>query len=261
METDSSPAGGSLATLSYAARLSTFPLSLFGVSIAMVALPYLSKESATEEGTASGHIDRVRTWWLKTLFFLLPSAAFLIVFSGEVVGLVYERGAFGPQDVGRVGGVLFFYAIGLPAFGSVKILVSGFHSLQDTRAPMKKAIITTVTNIFLSVLLMQYIEVRGIALATALSAYLHVGLLARGLSRKSGGKILDRSSLKTAVLMLMGSVAMAVIGAYLWQSVLSGFWSGGGLLRLSSLLLLVLAMGGIYLLIGRIVGFGAVRKR
>jgi putative peptidoglycan lipid II flippase len=252
---------GSLATLSYAARLYTFPLSLFGVSIAMVALPYLSKDSATEEGRGADHIDNVRAWWLKTLFFLLPSTAFLVVFPDEIVSLVYERGAFGSQEVVRVGGVLLLYAIGLPAFGSVKILVSGFHSLQDTRAPMNRAIITALTNIFLSVLLMQFLEVRGIALATALSAYLHVGLLASGLSRKSGAKILDPPSIKTIGRMLLGSVVMVVTGAYLWRTVMSRLAEEGRFIQLSGFLLVVLLMCGIYLAFARISGFGKLNKR
>ncbi len=251
---------GSLASLNYAARLYTFPLSLFGVSIAMVALPSLSKESLTENRPESGHAERVRAWWLRTLFFLVPSTVFLAVFSRQVVGLIFERGAFGEQEVWRVSGVLLFYAIGLPAFGSIKILVSGFHSLQDTRTPMKVAIISTTTNIVLSVLLMQVMEVRGIALATSLSACLHVTLLVIGLARKTGSRIVDRTLLGIMTRMVLGGFVMIGAGFLLWRRFLAGGWDDGFLARLLGLALTVLPMGGLYLVLARLARFGGIRR-
>ncbi len=253
-------AHGSLASLSYATRLYTFPLSLFGVSIAMVALPSLSKGNLSENQPEVGHADRVRAWWLRTLFFLIPSTAFLAVFSSQVVSLIFERGAFGEREVWRVSGVLLFYAVGLPAFGSVKILVSGFHSLQDTRTPMKLAIISTTTNIVLSVLLMQIIEVRGIALATSISACLHVTLLVIGLTRKTGERIIDRALLGAVVWMVLSGFVMVVAGFLLWRRFLAVGWDEGFSTRFLGLTLTILLMGGLYLLLARLVRFGGVRR-
>ena len=253
-------AQGSLASLNYAARLYTFPLGLFGTSIAMVALPTLSRKSESGETGGVDHARRVRAWWLRTLFFLLPSALFLVVFSREVVGLLFERGAFGDAEVRRVAGVLLLYALGLPAFGSVKILASGYHSIQDTRTPMFKAVVSTTTNIVLSVLLMRFIEVRGIALATSLSAYLHVTLLAEGLTRRTGGGIIDRRFVQKAGSMVLGSFAMIAVGLSLRSHLPLDAGSGGFSIRLVGFVFLVAVMGGIYLLLARIGRFaGAAR--
>jgi putative peptidoglycan lipid II flippase len=250
---------GSLAALSYATRLYTFPLSLFSVSVVMVALPSLSRSTAEREESGTGHSAEVSGWWLRTLFFLIPSAVFLLLFSEEVVSLVFERGAFGSMEVERVGGVLMFYAIGLPAFGTVKILASGFHSLQDTRTPMIKAVITTLINIALSVFLMQFIGVMGIALATSLSACLHVVLLSSSLTRVSGESVFSRSVVKIIILMLTGSALMAIAGICLWRYVLIDAGGISFLFRLLRILVLMLVMAGTYLLATRLTGVGGLR--
>jgi putative peptidoglycan lipid II flippase len=254
-------ARGSLASLGYATRLYTFPLSLFGVSIAMVALPSLSRESAGEDLLGGDHIERVREWWLKTLFLLIPSSLFLIVFSHDIVSLVYERGAFGASEVQRVGDVLLLYAIGLPAFGSVKILVSGFHSLQDTRTPMRKAIVTTLTNIVLSVVLMQFIAVRGIALATSISAGVHVTLLSISLSRRSAGRIVSKSVIGVILRILAVGLLAIAGGWWLWRLFLHDLAAGWPLVRWLRMLLLGSVVGGVYLGLARITGAGRLGRR
>jgi len=240
---------GSLANLGYASRLYTFPIGLFGASIAMVALPSLSKIATPDSAPDVRLLTRVQGWWLRILFFILPSAAFLSVFSGEVVGLVYERGAFGSREVEQVGEVLLCYAIGIPAFGSVKILVSGFHSLQDTRTPMLRAIVSTLANVVLSVAMMQFLGVRGIALATSLAGYLLVFLLVRDISRKGGGAVFDASIIWSVGKLLLACAAMVVLGALAWEGGLA--WHGGDnfVIRMVRMCLLVAGMGLIYLLL------------
>ena len=253
--------GGSLATLSYAARLYTFPLGLFGSSIVMVALPTLSRAKALEGGEDSGHIDRVREWWLKTLFFLIPSAVFLLFFASEVVGALFERGAFGPAEVDRVGGVLLAYAVGLPACGSVKLLASGVPSPPDTRTPMNKALAATLVNIVLSVILMRVLGVRGIALATSIAAYLHLGLLASGLSVRGGRGLMDGYALRRICLIIAGSAIMIITGLLAWRFLLSGMGGEGEVFRFLRLFILMALMGGSYMLMARTSGFGYSGRR
>jgi putative peptidoglycan lipid II flippase len=245
---------GSLAALNFAARLYTFPLGLFGASVAMVALPSLSRTNADHDLSTSNHLAEVVQWWQRTLFYLLPATVFLIAFPNEVVALIYQRGSFGSQAVQRVGGVLLLYAIGLPAFGSVKILASGYYSLQDTRSPMIRAVIATLTNILLSVLLMHWIGVRGIALATSVAAYLHVGLLAVGLSGKGGNRVMDRKAGMRLAIMLAACAVMLGVGLLTWRCSPAGAVAGGFIQRSLWLLLVAGMMAGTYLLVARLAG-------
>ena len=114
----------------------------------------------------------------------MPAAVALIVIAGPVIAVLFERGAFGVDESSATAGALVAYAAGLPAFVLIKVLAPGYFARQDTRTPVRIAILCLTVNVVLNLALMGPLAHVGIALATTLAGWLNVGLLAAGLARR-----------------------------------------------------------------------------
>ncbi|MBH0192974.1 MAG: murein biosynthesis integral membrane protein MurJ [Nitrospira sp.] len=186
--------------LFYGMRLIQFPLGIFGVALAMAILPTLSSQAAR------GALDELRTtlgFGLRMiLFIIVPAMVGLILLRTPIVHLFFEHGTFTAQDTTATALVVLCYAIGLWAFGGVRIIVAAFYSLQDTKTPAVSAAVAVVANIVFSLLLMRPLGVAGLAFATALAAMVNGGILVAVLNRRLGGVewgAVGRSSLRVAV--------------------------------------------------------------
>ena len=100
-----------------------------------------------------------------------------------IIHVLFERGAFGPRRHAQTSAALAAYASGLPAYVLIKVLTPGFFAREDTRTPVKIALGCLASNLVLVVLIWSLAHV-GIALATAISAWLNAGLLAWLLRRE-----------------------------------------------------------------------------
>jgi putative peptidoglycan lipid II flippase len=110
----------------------------------------------------------------------------LIILREPIVALLFKRGAFDADAARLTAYALLYYGIGLWAFAAVRIVVSTFYALQDTRTPVRMAIISVIANIVLGIILMRYLSHGGLALSTSLASILNLGLLARALRQKLG---------------------------------------------------------------------------
>lgn len=171
--------------LFYGMRLIQFPLGIFGVALATAILPTLSAQAAR------GSFDELRGtlgFGLRIiLFIILPAMTGLILLRRPIVHLFFEHGTFTAADTTATATAVLCYAVGLWAFAGIRIIVSAFYSLQDTRTPALAASIAVVGNLALSLPLMNYLEAAGLALATALAAMINGGLLVGILNRRLGG--------------------------------------------------------------------------
>ncbi len=166
---------GSISWLYYSDRLVEFPLGLFGVALATVILPKLSQEHTLASNEEfSNTLNWALTW---VLIIALPSTAGLMLLSEEMLLTLFQYGQFSMHDVTMAGQSLLAYSLGLGGFIVVKVLASGFYSRQDTKTPVKVAVIAMVTNMILNVILVFPLAHAGLALATSLSAWLNAGLL------------------------------------------------------------------------------------
>lgn len=245
-----------VATLAYAQRLYTLPLSLFGVAIAQVALPSLAHEAAaaTPGEGAAGRIQlELGTAWRRMAFFVIPSTVGLAAFGRPAVSLLFEHGAFDPGDTAAVTWVLAAYAAGLLAYASTRLFATTFYALQDSRTPVRVALVALGANVALGIFLAWWIGTPGIALATALAASLNALVLARRLRARLGG-VLPPGVLAGARAMVSAAAVAALIGAapYLWLLGRWGTWGIGP--RLVSTALLYGLVGGVYLAAARLLG-------
>ncbi|MBW1799275.1 MAG: murein biosynthesis integral membrane protein MurJ [Deltaproteobacteria bacterium] len=197
-------AEGSVSWLYYADRLVQFPLGVFAIAVSTAALPSLSKQAAEKElGDFRGTLEHA----LKLVFFItIPSAVGLIVLGKPVIQVFFERGAFDALSTEMTNRALFFYAL-------MRVAVSAFYALQDTKTPVKIAAITLVTNLLLSILFMGPLKHGGLALALSMASSLQFCLLIHFLKKQV--EMLDIRS-------IMGSAAKSFLAAVIMGSAIYG---------------------------------------
>ncbi|MDO6424676.1 murein biosynthesis integral membrane protein MurJ [Saccharophagus degradans] len=179
----------SIAWLYYSDRLTELPLGVFGIAIATVVLPTLSRQFSknTHEGYGT-----TLDWALRMVMLIaVPAAIALIVLAKPVLFTLFQYGKTSVNDVNMAALSLCAYSLGLTAFMLIKVLASAYFSRQDTRTPVRIGIIAMGANMVLNLLFVvplhfiYQIGHMGLAMATACSAFLNAGLLYRGL-RKAG---------------------------------------------------------------------------
>jgi putative peptidoglycan lipid II flippase len=205
-------ATGSITYLFYGMRFIHFPLGIFGIAIATAVLPTLSAQAARQE---MGEYRETLSLGLRLVFFIMfPAMAGLITLRVPIVNLLLERGEFNHVSTEGTAAALLFYAVGLWAFAGVRIVAQAFYSLQDTRTPVRIAILALLSNIVLSVIFIQTpLQHGGLALATSLAAMLNLGLLTKRL-RKKIGRMDGRRILNSLLRIVPSSIAMGAIGAW-----------------------------------------------
>jgi putative peptidoglycan lipid II flippase len=120
---------GSVSWLYYAERLMQFPLGIFGVALATVVLPYLSKEKARADNKIYGQI---LDWSLKTaLIIALPASLALWLLATPMLTALFQYREFTAFDVAQSSKALVMYSIGLVAFILVKIFAAACYARQD----------------------------------------------------------------------------------------------------------------------------------
>jgi putative peptidoglycan lipid II flippase len=199
---------GGVSALGYAQLIQVLPVSLFGVSVAAVSLPELSRD-ATAAFPNELLRTRIATAFRRITFFVLPSAFAFAALGPVIVGALFQTGRFGADDTALVGGVLAAYGVGLVGQATVKLFASGFYALRDTRTPVKIATLSLLVSTGLAVLLMRRYGPAGIAFGLSLEATISVVLHLRDLDRRIGA-ILTRADWRAAAVSLAAAgVAVA----------------------------------------------------
>ncbi|MEJ2589678.1 MAG: murein biosynthesis integral membrane protein MurJ [Deltaproteobacteria bacterium] len=200
---------GSVSWLYYADRLVQFPLGIFADTLGLV------------------------------FFIALPSTVGLILLGRPIIQLLFERGAFTIISTSMTNYALLCYALGLWAFSANRIIISAFYALQDTKTPVKVAVITVMINLGLSLLLMGPFKHGGLALALSLASLIQFCLLMLLLKRK-----IDLGDMRPVYLSwLKSTLAAAVMGVGLfamhamWFPVARGVGLLGMIIELSFLIL------------------------
>jgi len=194
---------GSVSWLYYSDRLLQFPLGIFGVALGTVVLPHLSSMHAKSDQTS---FNSSLNWALKlVLIFALPAAAGLAVLANPMVDSIYCYGKFNALDAHNTAWALIVFSLGLFFFIAVKVLVSAFYSRQDTKTPVKIAVIALMINVLFNFILIHPLAYLGIALATVITSVFNVGALVFILLKRKIW-VLDHSWLK-----ILFSVIFAVL--------------------------------------------------
>ncbi len=166
---------GSISWLYYADRLVQFPLGVFAISISTAALPSLSDHMANNK--RDDFREALRHALSLTFFISIPSIAGLIVLGEPIIMTLFQRGAFHYLDTQNTNYALIFYAMGLWAFSGIRILVSAFYAMQDTKTPVKIASVALIANLLFSIILMHPLKHGGLALGLSIASSIQFFLL------------------------------------------------------------------------------------
>jgi len=180
---------GSISWLYYSDRLVEFPLGVFGIALATVILPKLSKDYVT---TSAAMFSLTLDWALRLVWVIaVPAAVGLAVLAGPMLATLFYGGAFTEHDIYMSSLSLMAYSLGLLGFILVKVLAPGYYARQDTKTPVKIGIKAMGANMVLNILFVVPLVMMdfngthvGLALATACSAFMNAWMLYSGLKKQ-----------------------------------------------------------------------------
>ncbi|XAW89200.1 murein biosynthesis integral membrane protein MurJ [Vibrio sp. CDRSL-10 TSBA] len=241
---------GSISWLYYSDRLLEFPLGLFGIAIATVILPALSRKHVDAHSDGFAH---TMDWGVRMVILLgIPAMLGLMVLAKPMLMVLFMRGEFTPQDVQMASASLLAYSAGLLNFMLIKVLAPGYYSRQDTRTPVRYGIVAMLSNIVFNAIFAWFYGYVGLAAATALSAFINMALLYRGLHLQGVYRVSAQTIRFIIRLALAGG---AMVAAILWQMQAMSVWLDWGLMQRGLMLTALIALGAIvYFLTALVLG-------
>lgn len=245
---------GAVSYLFYADRINQLTVGVVGAAIATALLPALAGQLARDNHTAARYTQNRAMEF--GLLLALPSCAALLVIPFPIVSILFQRGEFDLVTAKETAFTLFSYAFGLPGFVLSRTLTPSFHARQDTKTPVKLALVTIAVNIGLSLALLPWLSHAGLALATGIAANVNTLLLMITLHRRGHWQADERLK-KRALLTLLAAIVMAVVLVLLDRFVLPPLYAGDFWHRIAALVLLV--GSGLIAYLASALAFGATR--
>jgi putative peptidoglycan lipid II flippase len=194
--------------LYYAFTIFSLPYGVFVVAIATALMPELSEKFS--RGDAEGYRDTLSFGLRLVAFVAVPSTVGLVVLAEPIIGLLYERGEFGPRATQEVAALLVAYSVGLLGYATYFLLVRAFYSRQNTKTPALLNVFLFALYVALAYGLSRAFEVIGVALAlsgaNAALALLGLAAMRREIKRLDGRRLLHSLS----KILVAGAVMYAV---------------------------------------------------
>lgn len=167
---------GSLVSLYVADRVTELVLGGYAIAVATAILPMMSHQAA------GGDYEGMKKTFLFSLrivsFITIPAAVGLVILREPIVQVLFQHGRFVAESTRLTARALLYYSLGLPAFAAVKLIVPAFYSTQDTRTPVRVAVLAMLANVLLNVIFLFYFFAKlkngGPALASAMAGYFNV---------------------------------------------------------------------------------------
>src|SRR5246500_5178709 len=203
---------GALAALYYADRLNQLPIGVIGIAIGTVLLPEMSRRLTSEDHEGASIAQR-RAFDF-TLLLSVPFVAAFLTVPDLIMRAMFARGAFTKGDAAAAGATLAAYAIGLIPFVLIRSAVATFYARKDTATPVKAALIGVAVNVALKIALVGPLAQVGLAFATAVGAWINLGLVI-AFAVRAGYLHLDRSLWRS---LSKFAAAGALLGLALWLS-------------------------------------------
>jgi putative peptidoglycan lipid II flippase len=240
---------GTVSVLYYADRVQQLPLGVIGTAVGTALLPALSRQvRGGEAALALGTQNRAVEY---ALFLTLPAAGALVVCAYPIIAVLFGRGAFDATSVLFSSQSLAAYAIGLPAFVTVKVLMPGFFARGDTAMPVKIGCVCVALNLGLNLLFMAPLAHVGPALATSLAAIANVLGLGAVLMRR--GHLRPDAMLYRRLLAMLASSAIMALALWLLRDRLFAA-PVHGLARFAALGVLIASGMGVYGIAAQLTG-------
>lgn len=257
---------GKVSLLYYSDRLMEFPLGLFGIALATVTLPYLSRQAA---GNSMQEFSNTLDWSMKLVVLIAaPAAVGLIILAKPLMATIFYGGVFTESDVELAGLSLQAFAFGLVGFSFVKILAPAYFAREDTMTPVKVGLIALGVNFGLSVVLAVALTRAGyagthagLALAISIAAIVNAWLLHRGLHADG---VIEHAPGWAVFLFRVATAVVAMIVCLVYLNRPLEWWLPASMSERASWLIAIVAAGaGVYFVTLYVAGirFSQLRHR
>lgn len=239
---------GSVSWLFFTDRLTDFPLGVFGVAIATVILPHLSRHHGIDDNV---HFSKSLDWGLRLLLLIgLPSGLGLAFFAMPLIACCFGYGAFSIYDVLQTQKSLITLSLGVPGFMMVKVLASGFYAGQNIKTPVKVGAIAMLANTILCAILIWPLKHAGLALASSIAGYLNCAILLVLLQKK---KIYKPGAGWIKFLLQIVLASLLMVGYLFFVANDISFWMSKPLIQRVCLVVMHVGIAGLIYIIGLII--------
>ena len=198
---------GSISALSYGNRILGFISAVFVISIATAIFPKMSSLSAEQD------MDELKNMFGSSVgimsLLVVPISMGMMLFSDEIIQIIFMRGAFDVEAVKSTGQVLFFYSFGLLAFSIKDVMINVYYAIGDSKTPMVNSIIALAINTAMNLMVVRRLGHSGLALATSVSGIITLVILALDLRKKIGSMGYRKMSL-SVIKMFVATIIMGV---------------------------------------------------
>lgn len=220
-----------VASFGYSTRLYEFVQALFIASVLAVVYPKFSKLAVSDR--MKEFVDSISMTMNIIIVALVPVIIGCMVLARPIVEVLFQRRAFTSDDTVMTASILVIYVTGLLAFALRDVMSRGFYSLGDSKTPMKNSIIAIVFNIILNISFIKPFGYRGLALATAISAYIGLVLFFRSMKAKTP-EFNPRKNIIALIKCGISALIMAVIVSFT-HGFLGSVLTGGLILKVINL--------------------------
>jgi putative peptidoglycan lipid II flippase len=230
---------GAVSWLSYAFRLMQLPIGVFGVAVATVTLPALSR--AAIHGVGEDFGPTLAKGLRLVMFLVLPATVGLVVLADPIISLLYERGQFDAKDRMATAGALRAYGYGLLFYAGLKVLQPAFYAIEKRWFPMIASLMALFVNIgcnYVFVFVFKWGH-ESLALTTSIVASMNFLFLYLAMIRYAG----DVGTKGLLVAFAKIGAATAVMGGLCYWGNIVFFWELSNLSLLVKMLRLFLLIG------------------
>ncbi|MFC6276174.1 murein biosynthesis integral membrane protein MurJ [Psittacicella hinzii] len=248
---------GSMSWLYYAERLLELPLGIFGVAIATILLPTLSRKvkAYQKDNTAENRLAfrNAMDWGVKMIFIIAIPATLYLVFLGRfIIDILFFHGRFTLNDLVMTNTALICFSLATLPSMLTKTLLNGFYAHENTKTPMYVSLFTIGVNIVLNLVAL-HINFWFLALSTSISALLNAVII-YALLVKNKFYSFSKQAWLTLLRVVLAGIALGATLLFLPQSYM--VWMHLGIIeKILSLAAYGIIGGIVYLAILYLTGF------
>lgn len=199
---------GSVAIFNLSNNLQSFPINVFGVSLAVASFPIFSEAFA--QNNTERFIVQFSVSFRRILFLIIPTSVMILMLRAQIVRVILGSGAFNWEDTRLTAQTLGYFSLSLFAQSLIPLLARSFYALHDTKTPVKIAILSVVTNTAGALIFSRFMGVMGLGLAFSISSLVNMFLLYITL-RKRLGYLDDKTILRSTVKLIIISTIMGLV--------------------------------------------------
>ncbi len=235
-------ATGAISALYYADRIDQLPIGVIGIAVGTVLLPEMTHRiAAGDDAGARSAQNRAIEF---ALLLAIPCIVAFLVAPDIIMRGLFMRGAFNAEDAHSAAMTLAAYTVGLIPFVLIRSVVAPFLARGDTLTPVKAALTGTAVNIAFKIALMGSLAQVGLALATAIGAWINFILVLWFAGR--AGLIAADATLKSSLIKLAAAGVAFAVFLLIASPVVTSLLSSMSRFRAESELLVLAALGGAF---------------